>query len=143
MAGNSKNVVVVDSSFVLSVLMPDENSEVGDAVFKKLRAASLVVASSELLPFEVLNGIKLAIIRKRITRSIGSQLAHNFLEMPIILEKVDWLSCWRLAWRNSLTIYDAAFLFVSRTNKCRLFSLDSHLLPFSQKHSRSAVKNGK
>lgn len=142
MGARSKDCFVVDSSFVLSFLLPDERQEKVDAVFNKLQAGELSLVSAELLPFEVLNGLKMAAVRQRISHIKASKLGGLFLNLPITLLEIDWLLCFHLAWQKKLSVYDASYLLLSRESHSRLLSLDSHLLPFSQKHSRSAVKKG-
>lgn len=127
----SKGPFVVDSSFVLSFLLPDEKSEKADSIFSKFWAGELDLVTIKLLPFEVLNGLKMAIIKKRIRRKRAVELAEAFLEIPFEILEVDWIKCLSLAFKNNLTVYDAAYLAVSRSYHLELLSLDSHLSSFS------------
>ena len=126
-----KNSFVVDSSFILSYLLPDEKSEAVTNFFVRPEAWDLNLFSVEILPFEVMNGLKTAVLRKRITRKQALHLSRAFFEIPIELTKVDLRECLNLAFAGNLTIYDAAYLQVSKARKFKLLSLDSHLKPFS------------
>lgn len=132
MDAKSKDYFVVDSSFVLSFLLPDERQEKVDDIFNKLRAGEIVLVSGELLPYEVLNGLKMGVLRKRISLIQAAKLARLFLDLLIILEKIDWLSCWNLAWQKKLTIYDASYLFLSHSKRFKLLSFDKDLTAYSE-----------
>lgn len=131
MDAKSKKGLVVDSSFVLAFLLPDERSAAVDDIFESFAAGKISLYSAELLPYEVLNGLKSAVLRKRLTSETAARLGHDFLDLPFILEKIDGRRCWELAWREKLTIYDAAYLTVARSPRRPLLSLDTDLKPFS------------
>lgn len=132
MGARSKDCFVVDSSFVLSFLLPDERQEKVDAVFNKLQAGELSLVSTELLPFEVLNGLKMAAVRQRINLSQAAKLGGLFLDLPITLLKIDWPQCFRLAWQKKLTVYDAGYLLLSRSKRLNLLSFDKDLTTYSE-----------
>lgn len=131
MAAKSEKTFVVDGSFVLAFLLPDERAAVVDAVFEKFAQGQLSLVSPELLPYEVLNGLKTAVLRKRIASPLATQLARQFLALPLTLEKMDGRRCWQTAYQEKLTIYDAAYLTLARTHHGRLLSFDQDLKPFS------------
>lgn len=132
MGVRSKDCFVVDSSFVLSFLLPDERQEKVDAIFNRLRAGELSLVSTELLPFEVLNGLKMAAVRQRINHNQASKLGGLFLDLPITLLKIDWLLCFHLAWQKKLTVYDAGYLLLSRSKRLNLLSFDKDLTTYSE-----------
>lgn len=134
---------IVDSSFVLAFLLPDEHSIFADDIFKDFAAGRLQLISTEPLFYEVLNGLKAAVSKNRIKEKLAGELKDLFLNLTIEAQKIDFRLCWILAWQKKLTIYDASYLALSQTSRGKLLSFDSHLEPFSQKDRRSSIKNGK
>lgn len=128
MAENTKSsTFVVDASFILSALLPDEHAAKTDIVFEKFASGKITLQSSFLLPFEVLNGLKIAILRKRITSKQARVLAKSFLGWDILLEKVEFLKVLALSLKEDITVYDASYLWLAQKEKIRLFTLDKNL----------------
>ena len=133
MAEKDRNEFVVDASFMLACLIPDEMVDSVKEVFANFKAGNYIFRSSMLFPFEVLNGIKLALTRKRISDAVANQLASYFIIFleGIKLETLDLEKCWKLAQDEKMTIYDASYLALAKTNNLPLFSLDKHLQKFA------------
>ncbi|MBM3209521.1 type II toxin-antitoxin system VapC family toxin [Candidatus Shapirobacteria bacterium] len=129
MAENT-NQFVVDASFVLAYLLPDEESASVDKVFRRYAAGEVNLSSSELLPFEVLNGLRTAVLQKRVDERIARKLEQAFLALEINLEPTDFGKCFALALKKNLTLYDASYLLLSQEKKTKLLTIDKNLQKF-------------
>lgn len=118
---------VVDASYVLGFLLPDENNyELGD-FFGKATRGEINLYSSIILPFEVLNGLKMSVIRKRISAGQAQEIAVNFLELSFSLEEVDYLENFKFCVENGITFYDSAYVWLSKCLNIPLLTLDRKL----------------
>lgn len=127
MEGNTNLWFVVDSSYMLSFLLPDESIKEVEKVFDSRAKKEIKFISTKLLPFEVINGLNMAKIRKRLTLSIAGRLLKEFKNLNIILEEVDYTEILLSAHKNGLTVYDASYLALSKFRKIPLLTLDKRL----------------
>lgn len=129
MAENTKvQSCVVDSSFILSYLLPDESENSVESVFTSLENGSVRFVSTPLLPFEVINGLRSAVKRKRYTVPEAMILLKNFLALPIEIQEVEFSQTFALAAEEDLSAYDAAYLWLAKEYRLKLFSLDKRLI---------------
>lgn len=123
---------VVDSSFVLSFLLPDESiSEVED-VFDKYFAGQVILIAPIFLNFEVFNGLYTAILKHRIGFKLAQKLGEKFLSLNITLLEIDYLKSFGLAAKESVTFYDASFLYLAKEEDLELLTLDKGLKKFAK-----------
>lgn len=127
MAGSTKQAFVVDASFLLAHLLPDESSTFVDQMFLRHRKNNIILVSTVIFPFEVLNGIKMAYLRKRISARIAHGLSKDFLTTLIPLENINFQSSFLLALKKKLTVYDASYVQLSLERQIPLLSLDEKL----------------
>lgn len=132
-AAISRKRFVVDSSFVLNFLLQDERKDFTSSLFRQVGDGKVELISVNLLPYEVLNGLKSAVLRKRVLLEVATQLAREFLEIPIETVETDWNKCLQLAFDKNLTVYDAAYLVLAKKYQVKILSLDPHLQPFAAK----------
>lgn len=125
MAANKK--YIVDASFILSFLLPDEDHTEVDQVFNQYGVGDVNFLSTHLLPFEVLNGLKLAVVRKRINTKYAKERMKEFFNYNIKLVSVDFFKVFDLAQKHNLTVYDASYLYLSRVQKTQLLTADKAL----------------
>lgn len=123
--------LVVDASFILSFLLPDEKKAETDEVFVKFQKGQVIFLSNRLLPFEVLNSLKLAFIRKRISRTQAIELMEVFLDYKIQLKDTEFDETFNLALEEDLTVYDASYLYLARKLDVPLLTLDNQLKKLS------------
>jgi predicted nucleic acid-binding protein len=110
--------VVVDASYVLDLLLPDE---------KKIGTKLIHAIAPQLLVFEVTNAIKMAVVRKRITSSIANVLLKEFEGWKIRLMDVRANEVLELALEKDLSVYDASYLYLAEKMKCELLTWDKKL----------------
>lgn len=125
MAANKK--YIVDASLILSFLLPDEDHTEVDQFFNQYETGAVNFLSTPLLPFEVLNGLKLAVVRKRINTKYAKERMKEFFNYNIKLESVDFFEVFNLAQKHNLTVYDASYLYLSRIQKTQLLTTDEAL----------------
>lgn len=133
MAENT-NRFVLDSSFVLSFLLPDENHEKVKKVFKEYSDGELQFIAPIILPFEVVNGIKSAHLSKRINQATAIYLIEDFLELEISFYEVSFKEAFSISDSNSLSIYDAAYICLSRAESLDILTLDKKMVNVSTKN---------
>ena len=118
--------MAVDASFILAYLLPDEVFS-ADTLIKRFKAGQTAFISTQLLPFEVLNSLKCALKQKRIIAFQVGVLSRRFLEMEIELLPVEFIEVFKLAEKKNLTIYDAGYLWLAKSRKVKLQTLDKQL----------------
>ena len=116
--------VVVDASFILAFLFPDERADEVDRIFDLYEFGKINFVSTLLLPFEVLNSLRNSILRKRITKSKAEDLAVEFFKIKIILEEVDFRQVFSLSLARDLSFYDAAYVWFAKSKNKPLLTLD-------------------
>ncbi len=127
MAENT-NRLVVDASFVLSFLLPDEViPEEIDSYFEQFKNGEIEIISSALIHFEVINGLKMAFARKRISLEYCNDRITEFLNYEIEIKLVDFDQVFQLALKENLTVYDASYLYLAKTESIPLLTLDGKL----------------
>lgn len=129
MAGNYTKVphVVIDASYCLAFLLPLESSKTIDATFIAYQEGTLELITTPLLPFEVLNGLRAAVLSKRITHDQANTLGHAFLELDIPIETVTYEEVFALAEKEKLSVYDASYLWLARSRRAKLYTFDKAL----------------
>ena len=126
MAAKDKKYIV-DSSFVLAFFLPSEKSKQVDEIFTQYKDGKIKLISSYLLPFEVGNGLKTAVIRKRLGAKEAKILISAFLDLGIELEEINTEETFKLALVKNLTMYAAAYLFLAKAKHLPLLTLDPDL----------------
>lgn len=86
MEEEDKTVYCVDSSFILSFVLPDEHNKTTDYYFELFQNRKCVFIAPHILRLEVINAIKSAVIRNRITKNTASLLIQNFLHFERAFE---------------------------------------------------------
>lgn len=119
--------VVIDSSFILSYLLPDENLPQVEEIFSKFEEGKIEFIANRLLPFEVFNGLCVALMRKRISKELVKKLGERFLKFYIGLIDVDYIAVSNLAIASHLTYYDASYYYMAKEKKLKLLTKDKKL----------------
>jgi predicted nucleic acid-binding protein len=124
---NQKNTFVVDTSFVLAYLLPDEARLDVEEMFSKFEENKINFVAPYLLAFEIMNGLRSATMQKRQSIDAAEQLLDSFLNMGILFKKVNEKEVFRFAVRNGITAYDASYVWLAKSNKLDLLTLDEKL----------------
>lgn len=123
----SINTFVVDASFILASLFPDEPSPESDTVIRKYLESEIKLISSPIFELEVLNGLRAAQLSKRIELDLCLSLAQRFLKLSIFCEEVDSYEVLRLAQQLNLTVYDASYVYLARSKTMPLLAHDRRM----------------
>ena len=124
---NQNNTFVVDTSFVLAYLLPDEKVRNVEEIFSKFEENKINLLSPHLLVYETMNGLRSAVLQKRQTEKTAELLLDSFLDMGILFEKVDEKEVLRLAFKKSITTYDASYVWLAKSQNIGLLTLDEKL----------------
>lgn len=119
---------IIDSSFMLAHLLPDETSNDVQKLFDRLKIEPVILIVPYIFPFEVFNGIQTAVIRRRITINLAKELGKRFLKISVRLKEVNLTKVSSIAQKNLLTIYDASYLYLAENLNVPLFTLDKKLM---------------
>lgn len=112
---NLKNTFVIDTSFVLAYLLPDEKERNVEEMFLQFEANKIDFISPNLLAYETINGLKSAVVQKRQTPKAAELLLQAFLDLGILFEKIDEKEVLSLAVQKSITAYDASYVWLAKT----------------------------
>lgn len=123
---------VVDASFILSHLLPDENYPEVDQIIEEHARDICTLTAPDILKFEVLNGLSMACKRKRISQVKAIKLITQFVELDIQYKNVHEKFILKTALKFGLSAYDAAYLALAKEKKLKLFSHDRALLQLTQ-----------
>lgn len=123
---NSSRLVVVDASVVLKWQFDDEEC-VSQALMLRddffLRGLIQLIAP-QLLIYELANGIAVATRKKRIPQDKAVEMMDNLLAIHIELRSVEPLLTLELALKHNISAYDAAYLSLSKSENCELWTGD-------------------
>lgn len=118
-------VKVVDASFLLSFLVPDESADKGE--YEDLILGKVGLIAPGLLRFEVGNALLLASRRKRLTAVNARKIIRLFDNLPIGYKEVNLPEVFLLADKFNLTIYDASYVWLARKLKADLLTHDKEM----------------
>lgn len=127
MEENTRKVCVLDSSFILAYLLPDEGSKKVQLLFDQYKKGQITLLSTMLLPFEVVSGLYAATLSKRIKTEVAKKLINEFLKLPIDLKEINLTSCFDISIKLKISVYDASYVFLSRGEGAPLLTLDRKL----------------
>lgn len=120
--------LVIDASFALALLLPDEAKPPAAAV-AQLEAHGAIVPS--IWHFEVANTLVMAERRQRIAAPDVGSILTKLARLPIATDDKPAASasvdCAVLAMRRRLTVYDAAYLELAKRLRLPLATLDGDL----------------
>lgn len=123
--------LVVDASFVLAFLLPDETTGFVNELFLRLTETKTNLVSSYLLSFEVLNSLRSAYLTKRISKNLAFTLAKEFLRLGVKEEEVEPQKVLKISFGKNITYYDATYVYLSFSFSSPLLSLDNKLTKLS------------
>ena len=130
--------VIADASFVLALFLPDEKIKPAAAYFlEQYEQGKVDLISSQLLNFEVINGLRTAVLRKRIKQKLAAQLVDKFLNLEIKREKVNFRQVFEMSLDFSLSVYDASYVFLAKEKGLPLVTADEKL----QRKMKKELKN--
>lgn len=121
-------ICVIDASIVLAWLLPEEKHEhqVNNLLLlHSKKTINLIVPS--LCTYEVLNGIKSAILRKRITIAKTPEILEKYQMLEIEEIKPAMMKLFELSYQNNISVYDAAYVELAQRKNCNFYTADKKL----------------
>lgn len=128
MGENRKPSYILDASFALAFLIPDEEKSKVNQIFAQFSSGLCNFYSTPLFPYEVCNGLRMAFLRKRLKLNQAAKLAKIFLEWDIHYESVLSIPVLELAMKKKLTVYDASYAWLAREMNMPILSFDRALV---------------
>lgn len=122
--------IVIDASIALAWLLPDEvASPWANQLYERSISENLMLSAPVLLLYEVLNGIRSSVLRKRIDQRGAKKAIDRFNDLGIALEnQIDQQNqVVRLALDLGLSVYDAAYIALARQKNATLYTTDMKL----------------
>ena len=123
-----KNRIVLDSSIILGWLLIDERTDNLAILFNSILDQSIEIIAPTLLPYEVVNALRSAIVRKRLLLNNAQKLTSKFEQLHCQLlpnQNLDTLV--RLANDLEISAYDAAYVALAKKLNAPLYTLDEKL----------------
>jgi len=122
--------LVIDSSMTLAWYFEDERTEASLAVLRQVADAGAIVPA--LWRLEVLNGLLVAVRRRRIDRAYMDMSLADLQSLVIAIDPGTnhqaWSATLRLCDRFGLTPYDAAYLELAQRRQLPLATFDDALM---------------
>lgn len=118
---------VIDASFVLAFLLPDEEIPEVETLFDKHKLGQVSLIAPVLLPFEIFNSLKMALGRHRLNKKNVSEIAEEFLGLKIEISPTNYEKTLDLAITHDLSFYDASYVSLATDKNFFLLTLDKHL----------------
>jgi len=123
------NSYVVDASYVLNNILPDEAGSINpDKYFVKFLKMQCRFISSDLLFFEISNALLNNVRRKRLNINDALFILEKSLLLQFDLQRVDHSKVLTLASQKQLSGYDASYLYLALSLKVKLLSFDKQLI---------------
>lgn len=119
---------VVDASFILDFLLPDEQSSYVIKTFKEYKKGEMRFIAPIILPFEIANGLKYAVKSKRIKENVAVELLKIFFKLGIDLFQISLEKILLVSMEKELSIYDASYTILAQQENLPLLTLDSKLI---------------
>jgi len=118
---------IIDSSFILAHLLPDEKVNKVDSIFDKYAQGEISFYAPFILPFEVVNGLRYAVTSKRIVIKTAQTLIDDFLMIKIEFQEVNFKKTLKMSFKRNCSIYDASYIALSQQINLPFLTLDSKL----------------
>jgi predicted nucleic acid-binding protein len=118
--------LVIDASILVAWFLEEKSDPRVEAAFDTIARVETLAPS--LLYYEIRNALLVSERRNRITESMSAAFLRDLGLLPIRLEPAgDDASLMTLARKRKLTVYDAAYLALAKTEGLPLATLDRDL----------------
>lgn len=149
MAGDNFNVpakFALDASLGLAFLLPDEKTRGVKHLFRLISEGRVCGCIPEIFYYEVGNGLKSAVLRKRITAKKAQFFLERLQKFPLKIVEINRLKTLETAILKNVSFYDAAYLSLAQQYKIALISLDNLMSKIQKAEEDKAIyliKKGK
>lgn len=122
--GEDDKIYVIDTSFVLAFLLPDESTDSVDKLFDKHANLECQLISCPLIIFEVCNSLRSCVLKKRISSREALILEAEFEALEIKLVDPNYSKTLKLAISKKISFYDASYIQLAVEQHATLLTLD-------------------
>ena len=119
--------MIIDANVVLRAFFPDEQQAEAQALIRDHVSGRVELAAPTLLLYELINSVRQAERRARVTAEEGEAILSAFENLGIMLEPVAWQEVLALARRFDCSAYDAAYLALAQEHEVTLLTGDRRL----------------
>lgn len=119
--------MIVDASVILRAYFRDEEQAEAQELIRDHVAGRVELVAPTLLLYELINAVRQAERRERITAQEGETILASFERLGIVLEAVDWKETLALAREFNRSAYDAAYLALAKARGEKLVTGDERL----------------
>jgi len=128
-ADTDPKLFVVDSSVILSSILPDEivPKEL-NLIIKKFTKNQVLFFAPTILAFEVGNALKSSVKQNRLDQSKALGIYEFFLSIPVRYITTNHQKTLDLSLKHNISFYDASYLSLAQEKKAKLLTLDQKLL---------------
>lgn len=128
MAVDTSHRVVIDSSAILSYILPDEPTPKNVlSIFRKYAKDKVILFAPTLLSYETGNAVKSAVKQKRLNELTATGIIEDFKQMEIVYFDPDIIRTMSLSLKHNLSFYDASYLCLAQEQNAKLLTLDKEL----------------
>jgi predicted nucleic acid-binding protein len=129
--------VVLDASLALSLVLPDENSGIMERILRESSQGAFELVTAPHWLLELQNGLLQAARRKRIAAADRLPALELLAGLPVAVagDQAPATVLFSVADKETLSIYDAAYLALALQQRARLATGDGGL-------ARAAERNG-
>lgn len=122
------NIFVIDASIILAWLLPKEKHQKQvDNLFLLHTQKTISLTVPTLCTYEVVNGIKSAILRKRITIAKTPEILEKYQMLEIEELKPVMMRLFELSYQNNISVYDAAYVELAQRKGWSFYTADEKL----------------
>lgn len=129
---------VVDASIIAKWVLPGEPYQENTIRLKEdFVAGQVELYAPTLVVHEVANALWRAIKLGRISENVANEALEALADIKIELCEIDWLRACRMlgiACKLDLTVYDAAYLFLSEEKRASFITADEKLYEKARAH---------
>lgn len=122
------NVYIIDASVVLAWLLPNEiYKRHANAILELYRQKKIEIIAPAILPYEITNGIKTAVLRKRVTKELAYEQIDLYQDLEIKLVAINGRHVLEIAIEENISAYDSAYVSLMTLQKKPLITADKKL----------------
>lgn len=123
------NEYIIDASVVLAWLLPDEiYQDSANYILELYRKKIFNLVSPALLPYEIINGIRTSILRKRINLSSGEEMIMRYKALDIDFIRPDEKNILQISSGGKISAYDGTYASLIMLRNKNLITADKKLL---------------
>lgn len=132
---DTDNLFVVDASVILAaILLEEKYNKSANRILESYQLKKINLIAPNLLTYEVLNGIRTAFIRKRVTNVLAEKISAVYEKLDIILFEPVKTHLLHTSLSLNISIYDGSYISLMLLKKRPFITADKMLLNVLKKN---------